>query len=38
MAPRRHAVPHRGRRVVMLGLAVTIRPDVLHLLGGPMAG
>src|SRR6202171_1960180 len=27
-----------GAACVMLGLAVTIRPDVLHLLGGPMAG
>jgi predicted metal-binding membrane protein len=38
MAPRRHALPNRGRRVRDFGLAVTIRPDVLHLLGGPMAG
>ena len=27
-----------GAGCVILGVAVTIRPDVLHLLGGPMAG
>lgn len=27
-----------GAACVILGLAVTIRPDALHLLGGPMAG
>jgi predicted metal-binding membrane protein len=27
-----------GAGCVILGVAVTIRPDVLHLLSGPMAG